>query len=412
MQSSNRISAYKIQARIEAGEKTFRGLDVSDPIELETINGLHFSDCKVEFATMRIVEDCTFTDCQLEFGLDLQKIANTKFIRCNTGSSTLSGFGNGSAINECEIYRVFLDPTDNSKTQITGSRIIQFVMNYAPGDHSNAHIHLHRCQFSKIFFPKNFQGNIWDCEFDGLATAEKTTFSNASFSNVDLTLFKFNTETRFRSCQFDGVTMSRFQLSCMNNYGGLSPSQRSQSSQIKIICDVAELRMNFGGWLNTVHLMSLIAFLLPYAWFIVVKWISNTRWHGEATVDQEQKEELFWQFLKFIWHGKPSTVWAALPSISFYFFLVFLIYNAIRATLLWKTMKLEHEEHVLGVPANFSLVGKSKPNPDGGRIRQIRDSLAKHQWNFLFQIYRWGFYVSVLCAIGHTLCFLFTRVPV
>src|SRR5207253_219407 len=65
-------------------------------------------------------------------------------------------------------------------------------------------------------------------------------------------------------------------------------------------------------------------------------------------------------------------------------FLFALLYNVLRAVLLWKTKNLELQQQSTGIPVRFSFGGI---------------------WGRLYFIAHWGFFVNVVIVLLHTLHF-------
>ena len=81
------------------------------------------------------------------------------------------------------------------------------------------------------------------------------------------------------------------------------------------------------------------------------------------------------------------------PSCSLLVFILFLLYNAARATLLWKTTKLKMQQDITGLPVEFSL--------------QNNDL-----WQDVYKFTVRGFWYAVGLAIVNSILFLMMRIPV
>ena len=97
-------------------------------------------------------------------------------------------------------------------------------------------------------------------------------------------------------------------------------------------------------------------------------------------------------FARYIWNGGDR--WREGWYFNWMAFVPFcfaLVYNFIRAVLLWKTKALEQHEEITGLPADFRLEGK---------------------WLRLYQFAAIGFWLNFALVVLHTWHFMKLPVPV
>lgn len=175
--------------------------------------------------------------------------------------------------------------------------------------------------------------------------------NKCSLYYTNLLSVKVNSETSFenienaKKCKID-----RYTIACLGkNRGCLTDGDLMM---MKIHDDVALLRSEFSGIWGAIHLFAIISFSIPYLWFLIEHRI-------KASFERDLNENsitLFTGLLRYIWNG--GIGWQKgwnFEFISFSTFIGFFIYNSLRASLLYKTKKLETEQNVSGLPALYSL---------------------------------------------------------
>lgn len=203
-------------------------------------------------------------------------------------------------------------------------------------------------------------------------------FGRADLTGADLRAAKVSANTFFRDAIVDKMKMDRFALETLADYGGLTRGQR----MTMVISDpVATMRSYYSGFWQWIHAVALTLFVFPYATFMLRKYlVAGFDDAGSNTVT-------LWEALKwYVWTGGGAQG----PSVSFWLFAFGLVYNVLRAILLFKTKSLELQELSSGLPARFSLAGW------WGKALAAANTL---------------FFVN-LCIVGfHTWHFLQMRVP-
>ncbi len=136
----------------------------------------------------------------------------------------------------------------------------------------------------------------------------------------DLRGAKFSAVTNLRGADVNGAKINRYDLECLENYGGLTQGDRME---MEIEDGVALLRASYSGFLQWLHLFALVTFLFPYVWFITIQW-SKARF---LAVPDDTWLPLWKALGLFIfnggvdWHLGPNMHW------SFVAFLFLLAYN-------------------------------------------------------------------------------------
>lgn len=173
-------------------------------------------------------------------------------------------------------------------------------------------------------------------------------FTGTKLDNCDFSGSKMDTETSFKQATVENSIIHRFTLECLKDYGGLS---KGEVMKMNIIDDVATLRKNYSGFGRWVHILSMLTFTFPYAWFLVSRW-------GEAkfTEDADGQHIPLWDaLLRFIFNGGVNWQEGYSFHFSFIAFIFALFYNVLRAVLLRKTLALEAHQEITRLPAWFSL---------------------------------------------------------
>jgi len=214
-------------------------------------------------------------------------------------------------------------------------------------------------------------------------------FSNKSLAGVVFGNVSFNSTTEFRNVNdVQGMRVDRYALACLgSDVGGFTLGQQMG---MVIIDDAANLRQEFGGVWGLLHLLALVAFAAPYAWFLTYNW-SLAQFS-----DDESGVTLLRAFCRFIATGgnawKQTLTFASINWISLTSFLTYATYNVARGFLLWKTKRLETEEQVKGLPVKFSLK-------------------RERRWELCYRFCRAMFWVAVAAVIINTFNFLQVKLP-
>ena len=241
--------------------------------------------------------------------------------------------------------------------------------------------------------------------FDG-SNLRSVNFSQASLVECSLRGVRVNSRTIFADLKStEGCHIDRYTLSCLDaGFGGLSVGNRSD---MKIHDDVALLRSQFSGIWMWSHMLSIVAFVFPYVWFLV-RQRTIARFYSD--LDRETSVSLLEAITRYILRGGQewnSGDWWT-PSWPFCWFLIILLHNVLRAFLLFKTKQLETQQEVSGLPAKFALDDAWK----GFRVWPGK-RLGKgwRFWRWVVRWSRWGFWISLVFIAINTIHFLMMRVP-
>jgi len=153
--------------------------------------------------------------------------------------------------------------------------------------------------------------------------------------------------------------------------------------------DVAYLRASYSGLSLGVHLIALAIFLLSYLWFIGLRW-SEARFLAGST---DQTIPLWLALSRYVRNGGEN--WQAGWQLhwSFLAFAFLLLYNMLRATMLWKTNQLEQRQVVSGLPVRFSLSGEPF-------------------WRKMVILMTWLFWIGIIVLTLNTWHFFTQEVPI
>lgn len=237
---------------------------------------------------------------------------------------------------------------ENSKfdgTNLTGSILIRVT--------TNEHTSFKGAKLDKSVFNNS---SIIGADFEGATFLEADlsdcTFGRSKFKNADLTEVKVNSRTRFDSindcekCKVDKGTLN----SLAKNDGNIGGLHSSELKKMVIADDFGKLKLSFSGFWKSLHIISLSFFAFPYAFFLFKLWsISYGLNLFDPTPTTETIGELFWEYVYSA--GALDGRYSHLSLIA----LALVFYNCCRVVLLWKTITLEHQENVSGLPSDFRL---------------------------------------------------------
>lgn len=239
------------------------------------------------------------------------------------------------------------------------------------------------------------KANLSGATFSGtIATHANLTgadISNVRFESTDLTDATLLNVTVDQQTSFANVKsvikckITRITLASLREYGDLTIGNRID---MDIVNDVALLRRGFSGMRFWIYIVLILVFLTPYLNFLIRQSLRSS-----FDLPAHDSISVFQSIGYFIWSG--GTTWTA-PRLNFWpfaSFVVFIFYNALRASLLWKTKELELEEEATGLPSKFVF--------------------ATHpRWHRAFLATRLFAYVAILVVIYHSWHFLSARVPI
>lgn len=213
--------------------------------------------------------------------------------------------------------------------------------------------------------------------------ASKSMFKETKLRKTDMRGMAVNSGTRFDGAEVNDCQIDRFSLESLNDYGGLT---RGDRMSMKIIDDVATLRLSYSGFFQWVHLAALAVFIAPYLAFVSRLWLS-----ARFMRSTQNGIPLWLALARYVFNGGVNWQTGFFPSWSFAFFLFTFVYNIVRGVLLWKTKALEIQESANGLPVNFSLTGR---------------------WGIVYRIAWWGFWIQIVVVVLNTLHFFQQIVPV
>lgn len=248
----------------------------------------------------------------------------------------------------------------------------------------------------------NFRGSEQDkTVFDG-SSLRAANFSQASLVACSLRGVAVNSRTLFQDLKsIEGCHMDQHTIACLGPDSGLSVGNRQN---MIIHDDVALLRSQFSGVWMWSHVLAIVAFVIPYVWFLGHQWV--VAWFHEANVETTIP---LWEALgRFILRGRLDWRTGLTPHWPFFTFLLILGYNLARAVLLIKTKRLETQQQVTGIPVKFSLDDASAGLPiwKGRRIGR-----GWRVWRQLYNVAFWGFWVSLILIAINSIQFWMMPVP-
>ncbi len=209
--------------------------------------------------------------------------------------------------------------------------------------------------------------------------------SNTGLTGADLRDCEVDGKTKLRTSKISGCRIDRHTLDSLPEANRPSVADRRRM----IIEDpVAMLRAAYGGFWQWIHLVAILVFVGPYAWFLAKHWTV-----ARFTLDAGDDSLALWEcLLRYIYSG--GTAWKDgwhLEVWPFAPFVMSVAYNAFRLFMLWKTKTLELGQEVTGLPALYPL--------SGHRL-------------WLYRCAKYGLWVNVLVVAYHSFHFLTQRVPV
>lgn len=429
-----RITPELILKRIANGETDFKDLEIGDLTTYE-INGVRFVNCGLMLNVALKIDGCTFIDCNLGVkGFGQRLFLNSHFLDCDI--TKLSGRFAGTSISGGAIKTlgiVYLSGLDITveNCDVGGCVFIdchslgidKVKSTWGDTAENRRWVEFDRVSFARIEFPSSFQGKISECKFGALSTAPHTKFIKVQFAHTNIANIFVTPETEFQACSFNAFTLAKIQLATMRDSG----ITKGQMRDITVLDDIADLKMKFSGLLGVSHWVSAFAFAAPYLWFVCVKWASNSQWDTATRSFKEaggEKRELLYQLAKYIWEGKEIACLHFLRlswlANTFFWFCIFACYTTARILLVWKTMKLEHQEKVLQSPVDFSLIEKRTKVQENcfmalafsiASCNKTLTMVLRKRWYLVFQLVSWGFYAALLSTLFHSIGFLMTKVP-
>jgi uncharacterized protein YjbI with pentapeptide repeats len=235
--------------------------------------------------------------------------------------------------------------------------------------------------------------------FDG-AILRGTHFNGASLGGASLIDAVVNSHTQFKDVEnVNRTKLRRYTLACLGpEFGGLTEGNRMD---MHIVDDVATLRSEFGGVWAILHFAAMIVFIAPYVWFLLRGYSVATFTPAKGALTMPLGIAL----LRYIVTGGVNwqTSWSPNPW-SLVPFAAYAVYNVARGLLLWKTKRLETQEHVTRLPAKFSLADDVTIGGKGVKLT--------FKWNWVYQAVRWLLYFAIASVLANSFHFLSILIPV
>ena len=291
----------------------------------------------------------------VEANLTDVKSIKANFVHANLVKATLIG----AKLVNAKLSHAILSGADFRGATLDSAVLSQAIVTGA----SLVVAHLHNTQLnSAILQSVNFTGatltkakflsaDLTDAKLLG-AVLIGADLQQANLTNANLKSAKFDLNTNLEGAIVDGCKVDRYGLECLKGYGGLMTGDRMD---MVISDDVARLRMSYSGLLLWVHSSALVVFLFPYIWFLVLLWSRIEFFEQNSSGLAIDTLPVWKAFFRYIFNG--GTGWQSDWNVSWSFgvFLIMIVYNAMRAILLFKAKSLELEEHARDLPVKFSL---------------------------------------------------------
>jgi uncharacterized protein YjbI with pentapeptide repeats len=219
----------------------------------------------------------------------------------------------------------------------------------------------HSCTLTKVDFT--------DADLRGTRMNE-CDLAESLFLGIDV-----DSNTRFDRCVVTRARFDRHTLESLDNYGGLTKGQRMH---LRTIDGALLLRQSYTGFWQWLHLFALILFVAPYAFRLFMDGLRS----GTCPVG-DQCPTMLDRLWESIYTGGAMNGVLAPWQVGIFIFL--LLYNLLRALLLYKAKTLELQETASGVPVIFSWSGA---------------------WRQLYRVAQAGFWFNVTLAVFHAFVFL------
>jgi len=261
---------------------------------------------------------------------------------------------NGADLRAVDLRWASLKKADLSESDLSGASILGADLNLA----ILRRVDLRGADLSRA--------NLQDADLSG-ADLRGVKFDAANLTSANLLGAKVDAKTRFdkvvedpkddsettakkivKSVSTENCRIDAYALASLDDLGGLDAAQ---IAVMDVTNDLADLRASYSGLKLWIHLTTLVAFLLPYAWFLA----SNYAIAHFGGVEGRKTITLLEALLRYIWNGGAKWQEGWFFSWSFLAFSFLAIYNFGRGILLWQTNNLEHREEITGVRVRFSL---------------------------------------------------------
>jgi len=211
-----------------------------------------------------------------------------------------------------------------------------------------------------------------------------TDLSGADLTGARLLRASLAPQTNWKGAVTRRLTISRYQVEYLTGGGQMTTAD---VLGMDVRHATARLRNAYSGFWQWIHLVALTAFLAPHLYFLALAWpISRS-----ASDYTGPGSSILSGLMHNIWNGghDPWGDWDF--HWSFWLVVFGVIYNLLRAALLWKTKKLELAEEASGLPVDFDL------------------DVSK--WGIALTMADYGFFINLLVALVHSAHYLARVVP-
>ena len=196
--------------------------------------------------------------------------------------------------------------------------------------------------------------SIKECDFTG-SNLKGVKFERSSIVGTNFLESHFSTKTKFNDC--DEISDLLIDSSTLNNLnddiGGLS---QSQLSQMEIENHFVVLSSSFSGFKKIIHWIALILFFLPYLYFLIRCWLISMNstvftipkyWSGVEINSSTTIGGLMIEYI--LSYGQMNGEISKFLLIPIFM----LLFNVARGCIVLKTMNLELQQKITGLPVSF-----------------------------------------------------------
>lgn len=197
---------------------------------------------------------------------------------------------------------------------------------------------------AKVRFGKFTSANLTgaDLRFADLRDAE---FISAKLDGADLRGARFTPHTKLQNASVENAKIDRQSLRMLGPaMGGLT---LADVATMKVEDDQAKLVVNFGGYWSGIHLFAAAVFFSPYVAFAVQHYVLSLLHPCTVPVMCRPLWEVTLHYA--LSNGYQDRM------LTVIIFVLLLLYNAFRVTLVYKAQALQWREESTGVPQHFSL---------------------------------------------------------
>lgn len=362
----------------------------------------NFSNCSEEgFAFI----DCDFT----EINFESSNFKNAVFNKADFSKAVLKNAviksGENCIYNEAKLEKTKFFGTI-SKCKFNNAVGNQVEFSLSTTDETNNSEFLNACLPYSAFKSGKFSNATFTNTNLSNSHFYSTYFSSCKFNGTDLHEITIEKEAEFKFPDFSGALIDRYTLECI-------PEEKIQKhSRVKMIIDddIMLLRQQYGGFYRIFNWILIILFLVPYAKFTFFCWL-------KANYIPKSKDTIpfFEAIFRYVISGGKTWKEMQPEAIPIIIFLITFLYNIIRVLILKKTIDLEHEREIRGLPVKFSLKNTLIENAWSrkwagfiytGRFNYI------FSWEFWYKVNNYLFYVNGLAVVIHIFNFCTTEINI